>query len=443
MKVYFETLGCPKNFNDTQAAKGVLMDAGYEIADSAENSDVIVVNTCGFINDAKKESIEKIFDMAEYCGDVKKLVVSGCLSERYSDDLYEEMPEVDCFIGVNEYERLPEILSEICSETDLEQTARRKIVSGCYEKILSTPKRVLGDNPYTSTLKIAEGCDNCCAYCIIPKIRGGFRSKPMEAVIAEAEDLAAAGCKELILIAQDVTNYGRDLYGEPRLSELVRKVCKVDGIRWVRLMYCYEDRITDELIEVMATEPKVCHYIDIPIQHASDSVLKAMRRRSTEESIKGTIGRLKAAIPDIHIRTTLIVGFPGETEEDFETLLDFVEEMRFARLGVFAYSQEENTEAGEMENQIDEEIKQERLDAIMRRQLDISLEYNKEKIGKELTVLVEEKDEDGSYIGRTQYDAPEIDNSVIFTSRRDLNAGDMVRVLVEDAFDYDLVGREV
>ena len=439
MKVYFETLGCPKNFNDTQAAKGVLIDAGYEIADSAENSDVIVVNTCGFINDAKKESIEKIFDMAEYRGDGKKLVVSGCLSERYSADLYEEMPEVDCFIGVNEYERLPEILTRL----DSEDGKRINSVSGCYEKILSTPKRVLDENPYTATLKIAEGCDNCCAYCIIPKIRGGFRSKPMEAVIAEAEELAKAGCKELILIAQDVTNYGRDLYGKPRLAELVREVCKVDGIQWVRLMYCYEDRITDELIEVMATEPKVCHYIDIPIQHASDGVLKAMRRRSTEESIKNTIGRLKSAIPDIHIRTTLIVGFPGETEEDFETLLDFVEEMRFARLGVFAYSQEENTEAGEMENQIDEGIKQERLDAIMRRQLDISLEYNREKVGKELTVLVEEKDEDGSYIGRTQYDAPEIDNSVIFTSERELKAGDIVRVLVEDAFDYDLVGREV
>ena len=439
MKVFFETLGCPKNFNDTQAAKGVLTEAGFEIAKTAEDSDVIVVNTCGFINDAKKESIEKIFDMMPYREEGRKLVVSGCLSERYSEDLYEEMPEVDCFIGVNEYERLPEILTRL----DSEDGKRINSVSGCYEKILSTPKRVPDENPYTATLKIAEGCDNCCAYCIIPKIRGGFRSKPMEAVIAEAEDLAKAGCKELILIAQDVTNYGRDLYGKPRLAELVREVCKVDGIQWVRLMYCYEDRITDELIEVMATEPKVCHYIDIPIQHASDSVLKAMRRRSTEESIKSTIERLKAAIPDIHIRTTLIVGFPGETEEDFETLLDFVEEMRFARLGVFAYSQEENTEAGEMENQIDDEIKQERLDAIMRRQLDISLEYNKEKIGKELMVLVEEKDEDGSYIGRTQYDAPEIDNSVIFTSRRDLNAGDMVRVLVEDAFDYDLVGREV
>ena len=397
------------------------------------------MNTCGFINDGKKESIERIFDMMPYREEGKKLVVSGCLSERYADDLYEEMPEVDCFIGVNEYERLPELLSELVSEGG----ERIKEVSGCCDKILSTPKRILGENPYTATLKIAEGCDNCCAYCIIPKIRGGFRSKPVEAVVAEAEELAAAGCKELILIAQDVTNYGRDLYGEPRLAELVRKVCRVDGIQWVRLMYCYEDRITDELIEVMATEPKVCHYIDIPIQHASDSVLKAMRRRSTEESIKSTIERLKAAIPDIHIRTTLIVGFPGETEEDFDKLLDFVEETRFARLGVFAYSQEENTEAGEMENQIDEDIKQERLDAIMRRQLDISLEYNREKVGKELDVLVEEKDEDGSYIGRTQYDAPEIDNSVIFMSGRDLRPGEIVRVLVEDAFDYDLVGREV
>ena len=439
MKVYFETLGCPKNFNDTQAAKGVLAEAGFEIARTAEDSDVIVVNTCGFINDAKKESIERIFDMMPYRKEGKKLVVSGCLSERYADDLYGEMPEVDCFIGVNEYERLPELLSELTSK----EGERLKSVNGCYEKILSTPKRVLGENPYTATLKIAEGCDNCCAYCIIPKIRGGFRSKPMEDVVEEARQLAEAGCKELILIAQDVTNYGRDLYGEPRLAELVRKVCRVDGIRWVRLMYCYEDRITDELIEVMATEPKVCHYIDIPIQHASDGVLKAMRRRSTEESIKDTINRLKAAIPDIHIRTTLIVGFPGETEKDFDKLLDFVEEMRFARLGVFAYSQEENTEAGEMENQIEEDIKQERLDAVMRRQLDISLEYNKEKVGKELEVLVEEADEDGSYIGRTQYDAPEIDNSVIFTSERELKAGDIVRVLVEDAFDYDLVGREV
>ena len=377
--------------------------------------------------------------MAEYKNQGKKLIVSGCLSERYSEELYDEMPEVDCFIGVNEYENLPGLISDLANRNG----KRIKSVSGCWQEVLFTPKRLLSENPYSATLKIAEGCDNCCAYCIIPKIRGGFRSKPMEDVIAEAEELAKAGCRELILIAQDVTNYGSDLYGEPKLAELVKKVCKVDGIQWVRLMYCYEDRITDELIDVMASETKVCHYIDIPVQHASDDVLKAMRRRSTESSIKGTIQRLKDAIPDIHIRTTLIVGFPGESDEDFDKLLDFVEEVRFARLGAFAYSQEENTEAGEMENQIDEKIKRERLDAVMRRQLDISLEYNREKVGKELDVLVEEKDVDGSYIGRTQYDAPEIDNSVIFSSVHELKAGDIVRVLIEDAFDYDLVGREV
>ena len=437
MKIYFETLGCPKNFNDTQVAKGVLLGAeGFEIADCADAADVIIVNTCGFINDAKKESIERIFDFMPYREEGTKLVVSGCLSERYADDLYEEMPEVDCFIGVNEYDRLPQILDEMSG-------GRVKQVTGCFPQVLPKMPRKFDENPYTATLKIAEGCDNCCAYCVIPSIRGGFRSKKMEDIIAEAEELAAAGCKELILIAQDVTNYGRDLYGEPKLAELVRQVCQVDGIEWVRLMYCYEDRITDELIEVMATEAKVCHYIDIPIQHASDNVLAGMKRRSTEESIRGTIERLKEAIPDIHIRTTLIVGFPGETEEDFDTLVDFVEEMRFARLGVFAYSQEENTVAGEREDQIDEEIKAERVDAIMRRQLDISFEYNKEKVGQVLQVLVEDRDEDGSYVGRTEYDAPEIDNSVLFTSDRELKAGDMVRVEIIDAFDYDLVGREV
>lgn len=437
MKIYFETLGCPKNFNDTQVAKGVLLGAeGFEIADCADAADVIIVNTCGFINDAKKESIERIFDYMPYREEGKKLVVSGCLSERYADDLYKEMPEVDCFIGVNEYDTLPQILAEISG-------GRVKQVTGCFPQVLPKMPRKFDENSYTATLKIAEGCDNCCAYCVIPSIRGGFRSKKMEDIIAEAEELAAAGCKELILIAQDVTNYGRDLYGEPKLAELVRQVCQVDGIEWVRLMYCYEDRITDELIEVMATEAKVCHYIDIPIQHASDNVLAGMKRRSTEESIRRTIERLKEAIPDIHIRTTLIVGFPGETEEDFDTLVDFVEEMRFARLGVFAYSQEENTVAGEREDQIDEEIKAERVDAIMRRQLDISFEYNKEKVGQVLQVLVEDRDEDGSYVGRTEYDAPEIDNSVLFTSDRELKAGDMVRVEIIDAFDYDLVGREV
>ncbi len=435
MKIFIDTLGCPKNFNDTQTAKGFLEKAGYETAESPEEADAIIINTCGFINDAKKESIERIFDYCAYKDMGKKIIVSGCLSQRYGSELFEEMPEVDCFVGVNEYEKLPEILKTL--------DRRSKHISDSYGEVLPKLCRKLDDNCFSSTIKIAEGCNNKCAYCVIPSIRGGYRSKTEEDILAEAEELAKAGCKELILIAQDVTNYGVDIYGEYRLPKLLRKLCKTEGIEWIRLMYCYEDRITDELMEVMATEPKICKYIDIPIQHSSDAVLKAMRRRSTEASIKETISKLRERVPDIHIRTTLIVGFPGETKEDYEKLLDFVQEMRFSRLGVFAYSQEENTVAGEMENQIDEEIKSERLDGIMRRQLEISLELNREKIGKTLKVLVEEKDEDGSYIGRSEFDAPEIDNSVLFTSDRELKAGDMVNVLIEDAFDYDLVGREV
>lgn len=438
MKVYMETLGCPKNFNDTQAAKGIMSQSGFEIAEDIESADVMILNTCGFINDAKKESIERIFELAEYKQLGKSLIVSGCLSERYSKELFEEMPEVDVFIGVNEYEKLPEILHTFETKKD-----RYNMVTGCAPDGLAVMPRALEDNPYTATLKIAEGCNNRCAYCVIPDIRGPFRSKKREAAMEEAKWLAEKGCKELILIAQDVTLYGMDIYGKLILPDLLRDLCGIDGIEWIRLMYCYEDRITDELIEVMRTEPKICHYIDIPIQHSSDNVLKNMNRRSTEKSIRDTIERLKKAIPDIHIRTTLITGFPGETEEDFEKLLSFVEEMRFARLGVFAYSQEENTPAGEMRNQISREIKEQRQDAIMRRQLDISLEMNREKIGKTFDVLVEEKDEDGSYIGRTAYDAPEIDNSVIFVSDNELQAGDMVRVLVQDAFDYDLTGMEV
>ena len=436
MKVYIETLGCPKNFNDTEVAKGSLCgENDFTLAASPEDADIIMVNTCGFINDAKKESIDKIFEMSAYKHAGKKLVVSGCLSERYSQELFDEMPEVDCFIGVNEYEQLPEIFRNL--------DMRKNLVGGCIGDTLPRMQRKLDDNPFTSTLKIAEGCDNFCAYCVIPSSRGGFRSKRMEDVLAEAEELAAAGCKELILIAQDVTNYGIDLYGTYKLPELLRQLCRIEGIVWIRLMYCYEDRITDELIAVMATEPKICHYIDIPIQHAADTVLTAMNRRSTGASIRTTIRKLREAIPDMHIRTTLIVGFPGETEDDFEALLDFVETMRFERLGVFAYSREEGTPAGEMENQIDEAVKEARLDAIMRRQLEISLAVNEAKIGKTFTVLVEERDADGSYIGRTAYDAPEIDDSVLFTSKRALKAGDFVQVQINDAFDYDLIGVEV
>ena len=438
MKVYMETLGCPKNFNDTQTAKGIMTAEGITITDDAENSDVMILNTCGFINDAKRESIQRIFELAELKDENRKLVVSGCLVQRYADELFEEMPEVDCFVGVNQYPELPKILRELCCDEK-----RIKSISLCCDTSLGILPRVLEEKPYTATLKIAEGCNNRCAYCVIPDIRGPYRSKKKEDILKEAQWLADKGCKELILIAQDVTLYGTDIYGRQVLPELLKELCGIEGIEWIRLMYCYEDKITDELIEVMKNEKKICHYIDIPIQHSSNNILKAMNRRSTENSIRETVKKLKEAIPDIHIRTTIITGFPGETEEDFENLLSFVEEMRFARLGVFAYSQEENTTAGEMENQVPEEIREHRKDAVMRRQLDISLESNREKIGQVMKVLVEEKDEDGSYIGRTQYDAPEIDDSVLFTSERELKPGDLVNVIIQDAFDYDLTGMEV
>lgn len=434
-KVFIDTLGCPKNFNDSEFAAGILEENGYEIIDSPEDADIIMVNTCGFINDAKKESIEHIFEMNERRKDGGKLVVSGCLSQRYSEELSKEIPEADCIIGVNQYNKLPEILSDI----DNNHVA----ANSCDLDYLEKTVRKLSDNPYTATLKIAEGCNNTCTYCIIPMIRGKFRSKKMEDIITEAKELANAGCKELILIAQDVTYYGKDLYGQFVLPELLRKLCKIDGIEWIRLMYCYDERITDELIQVMAEEDKICKYIDIPLQHASDNILRLMRRQTTRKSIKETLAKLKAAMPDIHVRTTLIVGFPGETEDDYDQLLELVESERFSRLGVFTYSQEENTLAAEMDNQIDEYIKQIRFDGVMRRQMLISSELNKEKIGKVFDVIVDSMDEDGSFIGRTRFDAPEIDNSVIFTSKNELQPGDIVKVKINDAFDYDIIGEEL
>lgn len=434
-KVFIDTLGCPKNFNDSEFAAGILEENGYEIIDSPEDADIIMVNTCGFINDAKKESIEHIFEMNERRKDGGKLVVSGCLSQRYSEELSKEIPEADCIIGVNQYNKLPEILSDI----DNNHVA----ANSCDLDYLEKTVRKLSDNPYTATLKIAEGCNNTCTYCIIPMIRGKFRSKKMEDIITEAKEIANAGCKELILIAQDVTYYGKDLYGKFVLPELLRKLCKIDGIEWIRLMYCYDERITDELIQVMAEEDKICKYIDIPLQHASDNILRSMRRQTTRKSIKETLAKLKAAMPDIHVRTTLIVGFPGETEDDYDQLLELVESERFSRLGVFTYSQEENTVAAEMDNQIDEDIKQTRFDGVMRRQILISSELNQEKIGKVFDVIVDSMDEDGSFIGRTRFDAPEIDNSVIFTSKNELQPGDIVKVKINDAFDYDIIGEEL
>lgn len=439
MKVYFDTLGCPKNFNDSEMAMGILEEKGYEIADTPEDADVFIVNTCGFIDDAKKESISEIFRMAEQKGKDRKLIVSGCLVQRYPQELFDELPEVDGFLGVNDYDRLPQLLDQITKSG-----SERFVVSNpCDLTAIGDEHRRLPEKPYTAYLKIAEGCDNACAYCVIPGIRGPYRSRRPDAILEEARRLAEAGCRELILIAQDLTCYGTDLRGEPALAELLRSLCRIGGIQWIRLMYCYEDRITDELIQTIAEEDKICNYIDIPIQHASDRILSRMNRHSTEASLRGTIDRLRNAIPDIHIRTTLIVGFPGETDEDFDILYRFAEDERFARLGVFPYSREEGTVAAEMPNQIPDEIKQQRLDSIMMRQMEISLENNRSKLGQVLEVMVDETDVDGSCIGRTRYDAPDIDNSVIFTPLREHRPGDIVNVEILEAFDYDLEGREV
>ena len=443
-KLYIETLGCPKNFNDSEGIGGIWEQAGGVIVSDPAEADVVLVNTCGFINDAKTESIDAIFDMTRL-PNRPKLIVSGCLTQRYGSQLAEEIPEIDYILGVNDYEKLPSVFEN-------DQRLYRSDAPDCFNEFSS---RKLPDTHYSATLRIAEGCNNRCAYCVIPQIRGPYRSRPQEKILEEAEYLAEAGVRELILIAQDLTEYGRDLYGRLCLPELLRKLCRIGGddlnkgFRWIRLMYCYEDKITDELIEVMASEERICNYIDIPLQHVSDQVLKTMRRRSTSASIRSTIERLRRAIPDIHIRTTFITGFPGESEEDFEALAAFAEETRFERLGVFAYSQEEGTPAGEMENQIDEDVKKARADSIMRLQIDISREHNEEKIGRVLEVLVEETDEESeeyvTYIGRSEYDAPEIDGTVIFTApaERRLEPGEFVSVMIEDAFDYDLAGTAV
>ncbi len=437
MKFYINTLGCEKNTVDSEGAAGILMRAGHKPVERPSEADVIIVNTCGFINDAKEQSIETIFDMAEVKKEDALLMVSGCLSQRYSNQLYKEMPEVDIFLGVNDYQRLPEILEEH------EKGKREKYISD-YDRIYAEMgRRERSEAPYTASVKISEGCNNVCSYCIIPFIRGGYRDRKMEDILEEIRQLAEEGCKEVVLIAQDVSNYGIDLYGSYKLPELLHEVCKIDGIHWVRIMYCYEERITDELIAAMASEPKVCHYIDIPLQHCNDRILKEMNRCSTEASIKDTIGRLRKAMPDIHIRTTMIAGLPGETKEDFAQLEKFVEDMRFERLGVFPYSKEEGTLAATMKGQVRQQTKEKRRDAIMALQCSISLEHNQAKVGQVMEVLVEGQDEDGSYIGRTRYDAPDVDNGVLFTSNRELEPGEFVQVEIIDAFDYDLVGREV
>lgn len=441
MKIFFDTLGCPKNISDSEFAMALLEKRGFSMVESPDEADVIVVNTCGFIEDAKKESIDEIFTMAKYKDDGKKLVVSGCLVQRYAKELYEEIPEADGFVGVNDYDKLPGLLERFSDSPDSNERFLKNNPCGLSKEEESI--RYLSENPYTAYLKIAEGCDNVCSYCIIPEIRGRYRSRSIESILKEAQTLAEAGCKELILIAQDLTYYGMDSYGKPMLAPLLRKLCEIDGIEWIRLLYCYEERIDDELIKTIAEEKKICNYIDIPIQHASDRILGLMNRDSTNKSLCDTLSRLRKSIPDIHVRTTLIVGFPGESEDDFATLFDFVEEQKFSRLGVFTYSKEEGTVAAEMDGQISDDVKKRRLDTIMERQMEISLESNREKVGSIFQVLIDSVEEDGTCMGRTEFDAPEIDNSVIFVPNKPHRPGDMARVEILEAFDYDLEGREV
>ena len=441
MKIFFDTLGCPKNISDSEFAMALLEKRGFSMVESPDEADVIVVNTCGFIEDAKKESIDEIFTMAKYKDDGKKLVVSGCLVQRYAKELYEEIPEADGFVGVNDYDKLPGLLERFSDSPDSNERFLKN--NPCDLSKEEESIRYLSENPYKAYLKIAEGCDNVCSYCIIPEIRGRYRSRSIESILKEAQTLAEAGCKELILIAQDLTYYGMDSYGKPMLAPLLRKLCEIDGIEWIRLLYCYEERIDDELIKTIAEEKKICNYIDIPIQHASDRILGLMNRDSTNKSLCDTLSRLRKSIPDIHVRTTLIVGFPGESEDDFATLFDFVEEQKFSRLGVFTYSKEEGTVAAEMDGQISDDLKKCRLDTIMERQMEISLESNREKVGGIFQVLIDSVEEDGTCMGRTEFDAPEIDNSVIFVPNKPHRPRDMARVEILEAFDYDLEGREV
>lgn len=438
MKVYIETLGCSKNTVDSENAAALLEGNSHTIVDSPEAADAIIVNTCAFIKDAKIESIDTILEMAEIKKDKELLlIVSGCLSQRYIEDLYNEIPEVDIFIGVNEYGKINEILDGY--ESDL----RIKKVSEAPAIFNEIPVRRTEKGAASEYLRIAEGCSNACSYCIIPGIRGAYRSRRKEDIIAEAVMLAERGIRELNIIAQDVTAYGFDLYGGYVLHELLHDLCKIEGIHWIRLLYCYEDSITDDLLKTIAEEKKICKYLDIPLQHVNDRVLHDMNRNSTSQSIHDTIDRVRRIVPRVHIRTTFITGFPGESDEEFSELADFVEETEFNRMGVFSYSLEENTVAAEMNNQLDDNIKESRREALMQMQREISLKLNEAKIGQILEVFVDEALEDGTYNGRTEFDAPEIDDGVIFTSEHELEPGIFVNVEITDAFDYDLIGKVV
>ena len=436
-KVLFISLGCDKNLTDSEEMLGMLVENGYEITNDETEAEVIVINTCAFIHDAKEESVNTILEMARYKeeGTCKALLVTGCLAQRYKEEIVGEIPEVDAVLGTASYDEIIKALNQVFSgESFLE-----------FKDINSLPKhsrkRVITTGGYFEYLKIAEGCDKHCTYCIIPKLRGNFRSIPMEQLRSQAEYLAEQGVRELILVAQETTVYGKDLYGEKSLHILLKKLCQIPGIQWIRVLYCYPEEIYPELIQTMKEEPKICHYLDLPIQHCSDRILKRMGRRTTKQELVDIVETLRREIPDIILRTTLITGFPGETQEDHEELMEFIDTMEFDRLGVFTYSPEEDTPAAIMPDQIDEEVKLDRQAELMELQQEISLDKGNDKIGSVVEVMIEGKVADeNAYVARTYGDAPNVDGYIFVNTSTELMSGDFARVHVTGALEYDLIG---
>ena len=436
MKIFFVSLGCDKNLVDSEEMLALLEKRGYGFTDDETQADEIIINTCCFINDAKEESVQTILEMSEYKKEnCKALIVTGCMAQRYKQEILDEVPEVDMVLGTTAYDKIVEAIDEALAGS-------RKVET---ESLNALPKtgagRVLTTGGHYAYLKIAEGCNKCCTYCIIPKVRGRYRSVPMEELIAQAKDLADKGVKELILVAQETTVYGVDLYGKKSLHLLVRELCKISGLRWIRLLYCYPEEIYDELIETMRDEEKVCHYLDLPIQHASDAVLKRMGRRTTQADLKEIIAKLRKAIPDIVLRTTLIAGFPGETQEQHEEMMAFIDELEFDRLGVFTYSQEEDTPAAVMPDQIDEETKLTWQEELMELQQEIAFDKAQDREGSIVTAMVEGKVADeNAYVARTYGDAPNVDGLLFIQTAEELNSGDFARVRITGSAEYDLIG---
>ena len=437
MNILFISLGCDKNLVDSEVMLGLLAAKGYRMVDDEMQADIIIVNTCCFIHDAKEESIQTILEMAQYKtdGGLKVLVVTGCLAQRYQQEILDEIPEVDAVLGTTSYDKIVEAVEEALAgkgHVEVEDIDALPLVD---------TRRLVTTGGHFAYLKIAEGCDKHCTYCIIPKIRGDFRSVPMERLVKEAGELAEQGVKELILVAQETTLYGKDLYGEKSLHRLLRELCRISGIRWIRLLYCYPEEIDENLIQIMKEEKKICHYLELPIQQANEDILKRMGRRTSKNQLEEIIGRLRREIPDIALRTTLITGFPGETKEQHEELMEFVDEMEFDRLGVFTYSPEEDTPAAGMPDQVPEEVKEERQAEIMELQQEIVFDQAEAMIGREVLVMIEGKVADeNAYVGRTYKDAPNVDGLIFINTEAELMSGDFARVKVTGALEYDLIG---